>query len=440
MVLVGHYHMGVVLGRGRFGWVSRATHHIIGRPVAVKHQPWAVDGISCGGEAGEHKDCQHVEVTKCRAALENEAALLARISHPSIVALMEVVRGPSGVYVCLEDLGDTNLATLVLQRFESKNTGLSESFASTVFRQVAAGLHHLHSQGILHRDVKPENIMVIPGTKYVAPVAKLIDLGLAMAWEPSSPLNTARTCAGTVNYLAPELTLSAHNYGPEIDVFSLGASLYFTLIGETPFIEYKRNGRRGTTAVYGLQLHHEDAIDTLSRQAGVVLHAMMDTNPKTRWNLPNLLDYIWFNIPYTDLQKRKEGYIFKNKNSSERKNNSKASEFKNSSTDSEEDLGYDSRFRGSRMRSNFAHGYGPNNSGISSELSESYNSCDDVSTYNNRKQSYWVDKQCVELVSSLLKKDAEDVLHKLWEEPWGPVGGMYNLLLHAGEPPCLEHN
>lgn len=278
--------------------------------------------------------------------------------------------------------------------------------------------------------------MVIPGTKYTAPVAKLIDLGLAMAWEPSSPLNTSRTCAGTINYLAPELTYSAHNYGPEVDVFSLGASLYFTLIGETPFIEYKRNGRRGTTAVYGLQFHHEDAIDTLTRQAGVVLHAMLDTNPKTRWTLPQLLEYIWFNMPLADVQKCKEGYMKKNCNGlHDRKNSTKVNDFKNSSTDSEDDLDYSLRLRGSRMKSDFACAYRADNSGISSELSECYSSCDDVSTCNEMKETCWLDMHCVDLVSTLLKKESEDVLHHLWEEPWGPVGGMYNLLLHGGKPP-----
>lgn len=439
MVLVGHYHMGGVLGRGKFGWVSRATHQVVGYQVAVKHQPWAVGGMGCGGKSGEHADCQHVEETRWRAALENEAALLARVSHPSVVALLEVMRGPTGLYVCLEDLGDTTLAALVTQHFERNCIGLAEPIAAIIFSQVAAGLHHLHNQGILHRDVKPENIMVVPGKTLLAPIAKLIDLGLAAAWEPSSPLTTARTRAGTVCYMAPELTSSAHEYGPEVDVFSLGASLYFTLVGEVPFSEYVRNGCRGTTSLFGLQLHHEEALDALTPQAAVVLRAMLQTSPKCRWSLPRVAEHHWFcNQCSTSVALsqhrcsliRGKGVIF---------------ELDSVSNVAESEKSVLNHCKFVKFGTNIER-YGEVISGESCKClptsAKSYdirNNVDDNGSSSNnivnvdgdRKRCYLINMQCVGRVSSLLQKDSDDVLQHLGEEPWGPVGGMYNLLLHT---------
>ncbi|KAG7173836.1 probable myosin light chain kinase DDB_G0271550 [Homarus americanus] len=432
MVLVGHYHMGGVLGRGRFGWVSRATHQVVGYQVAVKHQPWAVDGVGCGGETGQHTGCLHVEETQWRAALENEAALLARISHPSVVALMEVMRGPSGLYVCLEDLGDTTLAALVIQHYEKKCCGLAEPIAAIIFNQVAAGLHHLHNQGILHRDVKPENIMIVPGKELVAPVAKLIDLGLAAAWDSSSPLTTAQTRAGTVSYMAPELTSSAHEYGPEIDVFSLGASLYFTLVGEVPFNEYTRNGRRGTTALFGLQLQHEDALDTLTPQAAAVLRAMLHTNPASRWTLPRVCGHSWFCkqnsissifIEYPDSQSGRKGTTDARDGMPD---NNKLGKLSSHVKGLENEV---SSISCCNLEFNYTK-----RCELSDESSdaESTGSCNNsVNTNDGRKQSFWINMQCVGHVSSLLQKDSEDVLHHLGHEPWGPVGGVYNLLLRT---------
>lgn len=433
MVLVGHYHMGGVLGRGKFGWVSRATHRVVGYQVAVKHQPWAVGGIGCGGEAGQHTNCQHVEETQWRAALENEAALLAKVSHPSVVALLEVMRGPSGLYVFLEDLGDTTLADLVTQHFERNCTGLAEPLAAIIFTQVAAGLHHLHNQGILHRDVKPENIMVVPGKTLVAPVAKLIDLGLAAVWEPSSPLTTARTRAGTVSYMAPELTSASHEYGPEVDVFSLGASLYFTLIGEVPFSEYTRNGRRGTTALFGLQLHHEDALDTLTPQAAVVLRAMLHTNPKCRWTLQRVCEYDWFckqnsmSVSLNKLHYPVKRVVFEvdslstiHERNASAMNACKPAEISNSIKRSEDEIDSGSFKYLSICAKNIE---------VSSNSDEA-DSSNDVNT-SGSSRCYWINMQCVGHVCSLLHKDSEDVLLHLGQEPWGPVGGMYNLLLHT---------
>lgn len=305
MVIIGEYSVSSVVGRGRFGWVSRAHHRILGHAVAVKHQPWPVGGAECSGSSGDHADCQHVDEDKWRAALEHEAHFLAKISHPSIVALVDILRLPTGgLCVCLEDLGDTTLESLVYRHYYKNETGLAEPFVACVFHQITQGLNHLHECGILHRDIKPENVMVFlhkdEDNGLYKPIAKLIDFGLAAAWTPNNPLCTAVTRVGTVTYMAPELTGSAHKYGPEVDVFSLGVALYYSLIGETPFVEYQRNGCRGTTALFGLMAQHLDALDTISDSASKLVQAILKADPKQRWTLEQFCSSKWLAVHYPE--------------------------------------------------------------------------------------------------------------------------------------------
>ncbi|XP_068235187.1 probable myosin light chain kinase DDB_G0271550 [Palaemon carinicauda] len=437
MVLIGYYHFGMVLGRGKFGWVSQATHKVVGHCVAVKHQPWAVGGNTCGGASGEHVDCQHAEEAQWRAALENEAGLLARISHPSVVALLEVVRMPNELYLCLEYLGEITLASMVSQEYEEKGTGLIEPEAACIFKQVAAGLHHLHCEGILHRDVKPENIMVVPSHNGEMPIAKLIDLGLAALWDPLSPLNTSCTRAGTVVYLAPELTSSAHAYGPEIDVFSLGASLYYALIGETPFMEYSRNGKRGTTALYGLQLQHEEALDSLTREAASLLRLMLDTNPDKRCTLPQFCGHTWLMQDYYPSRSRtaNSSLIVKCHSSLDISSLFNVIGKDYFCEESDESLEFDDEISSSDELSFVKNHYSRS---IVSTSSSSVGSVTKLrirsSSSNNSEDTkdILINMECVDRVSCLLQKDNDHVLQHLGEEPWGPVGGIYNLLLHTG--------
>ncbi|KAK7084770.1 hypothetical protein SK128_003623 [Halocaridina rubra] len=408
MVLVGHYNFGVVLGRGRFGWVSRATHQVVGQNVAIKHQPWAVGDVTCGGNT---------------------------------VAMLEVVRTPEELYVCLEYLGDTTLAVLVSQHFKEKNIGLDEMATSCIFRQVAAGLHYLHGEGILHRDVKPENVMVIPSQHIDIPVAKLIDLGLAAAWDPLYPPNTSESRVGTVAFMAPELTSPSCCYGPEIDVFSLGATLYYTLTGELPFTEYKRYGKRGTTALFGLQIHHEEALDLLTTQAALLIRNMLRTDPKLRWGLSKILIYDWVLQEYcSEISFSPPPPLIDTCDVFEKGILSSIIGKDYFSVDNDVDqssclleglINVKSHIH--QLNMSFS------NSSIGSITRQRIqSSCSESSICSD--QDIGVNMECVDRVSVLLKKDYDHILEHLDKEPWGPVGGIYNLLLHAELVRCTSRS
>lgn len=284
MVVIGKYLVGTVVGRGRYGWVSKAKNLELNMQVAIKHAPWAV-GESCKG-GKNHDKCDHVKDSLWQAALTHEASVLSKISHPAIVSLLDIGEEPSGtMYICLEDLGNTSLTTWVLEQSDSP---LSESVSKIILSQTASGLQHLHDLGILHRDVKPDNIMILKSSRNLC--AKIIDLGLAATWAPEKLLNTSvEFRAGTLSYMAPELMKPNTFYGCKVDIFSLGASLYFSLFAESPFHEFSRNNIRLTTSIFGLQAHHEENLDSLSKYFATSLRAMLCSDPAKRCSLELVL-------------------------------------------------------------------------------------------------------------------------------------------------------
>src|SRR5262249_21557363 len=126
--------------------------------------------------------------------------------------VMEFVDGPS--------LGD---------RIEREGR-LPEAEAVRVITQVAQALHHAHRQQVIHRDVKPDNILLAADGR-----AKLTDLGLAKDCEAGPALTRASTGLGTPNFMAPEQFRDAKNADPRCDIYSLGATLYMAITGELPF-------------------------------------------------------------------------------------------------------------------------------------------------------------------------------------------------------------
>src|SRR5947209_12345455 len=115
------------------------------------------------------------------------------------------------------------------QRLEREGR-MAEAEAIRLIAQVAQGLHRAHKQNLVHRDVKPDNILVRPDG-----VAKLADLGLVK--ETDADLNLTRTGRGlgTPHFMAPEQFRDAKNADPRCDVYSLGATLYMMVTGELPF-------------------------------------------------------------------------------------------------------------------------------------------------------------------------------------------------------------
>jgi eukaryotic-like serine/threonine-protein kinase len=204
--VLGRYLLLERLGSGGFGEVFRAQDELLRRQVAVKRVPCESDGV------GE------------RAAREAHAA--ARLSHPAIVALYEATEQDGWFYLTSELVEGQTLARLIAQ------DALDDEQIVEIGRALCDALRHAHSRGVIHRDVKPQNILVPDEPADRSGIAKLTDFGGArLAGEEA--LTATGDVLGTLAYMAPEQS-EGQEAGPEADLYSLALVLYEALSGENP--------------------------------------------------------------------------------------------------------------------------------------------------------------------------------------------------------------
>ena len=201
------YEVGEVLGMGGFGVVVAGVHRQLGREVAIKQLPRDVGA-----------DLQ------ARARFVSEARLLATLDHPHIVPIYDFVDHDGLLLLVMEKLTGGTVGS----RFRAQ--GFTQQTACAVVVAACSGLHHAHGEGILHRDVKPENMMFSSKE-----VLKVTDFGLAKVAGPSQTLMTQTGYVlGTPAYLAPEQATGAE-LTPATDVYATGTVLYELLTGGSPF-------------------------------------------------------------------------------------------------------------------------------------------------------------------------------------------------------------
>lgn len=201
------------LGSGGMSAVYLAEHLVMKRRVAVKVLP--------------KRKLNAVYLER----FMREAQAIASLDHPHIVRAYDVDRFEDVHYIVMEYFEGQNLR----QRVQADGPLAYEEAASFI-RQAALGLGHAHQIGIVHRDVKPDNILVNKQN-----LVKILDLGLALLDEANFSGQTSSfdqdKILGTADYLAPEQALDSHNVDARADVYGLGATLYFCLTGSPPFPE-----------------------------------------------------------------------------------------------------------------------------------------------------------------------------------------------------------
>jgi len=208
---LGRYRILAELGRGTMGVVYRAHDPDLGRDVALKVIRPAVEAAEEGATNYEQR-------------FFNEARAAARLSHPAIVVVHDVGRDPpsGALFMALELLRGRTLHAIIRE-----SAPLPWREALSLVERVAEGLHHAHERGIVHRDVKPANIMVLESGE-----PKIMDFGIAKV--EASQLTAAGQLFGTPLYMSPEQAL-ARPVDARSDVFSLGAVLYEMLTGRKAF-------------------------------------------------------------------------------------------------------------------------------------------------------------------------------------------------------------
>jgi predicted Ser/Thr protein kinase len=216
--IVGGCRIDEVIGRGGMGVVYKATQLSLSRPVAIKVLPEEVSGQP-----------QFVERFK------REVDILARLSHPNVVTVFERGEIEGRLYVVMEYVQGTSLREVM------RKGPLPSGEALVVVRGVLSALEHAHGKGIIHRDVKPENVLVAPGG-----IVKVADFGLSrlMGPEATTRLTHTNLLLGTYEYMAPEQRERAKEADERADIYATGVVLYEMLAGELPIGHFAALSRK----------------------------------------------------------------------------------------------------------------------------------------------------------------------------------------------------
>ncbi len=214
-LVLGQYVILSLLGQGGMGKVFKARHRLMKRIVALKVINPAL-----------------LQDARAIQRFHREIQAVASLSHPNIVAAFDADYVGTTHFLVMEYVEGIDLNRLV------KQVGpLPPGVACEFVRQAALGLQHAHTQGMVHRDIKPHNLLVTRGpAPALAPVVKILDLGLARlhAGDIDGMTNTGAVM-GTPDFIAPEQASDSHTVDIRADLYSLGCTLYLLLTGEPPF-------------------------------------------------------------------------------------------------------------------------------------------------------------------------------------------------------------
>jgi serine/threonine protein kinase len=205
---IGSYDVLEKIGTGATGVVYKGIHHITGQVVAIKVV---------------NEDVTEDEVLLKR--FEREFSTIHLLNHPNMVHGYEFARHADPPYLVMEFVDGESVADIIERR-----GALPEEEALSLIVQVAGALQDAHDHGIIHRDVKPDNILVTTDGQ-----AKLSDLGLAKDLSSELSLTNLGRGLGTPHFMAPEQVGDAKHVDARCDVYGLGATLYMMVTGVMPF-------------------------------------------------------------------------------------------------------------------------------------------------------------------------------------------------------------
>ncbi|KFV00910.1 PAS domain-containing serine/threonine-protein kinase, partial [Tauraco erythrolophus] len=202
-----------LIGKGSFGFVWTARSKKDHQEVVVKFI-WKERVL---------EDCWVDDPDLGRVT--QEIAILLKLQHPSIIKVLDVFENEHFFQLVMEKHG----SGLDLFTFIDNRPNLDEPLASYIFRQLVSAVGYLHCRNILHRDIKDENIVIAEDF-----TIKLVDFGSAAYLEPGKLFYTF---CGTIEYCSPEVLSGKPYHGPELEMWSLGVTLYTLVFGENPFCE-----------------------------------------------------------------------------------------------------------------------------------------------------------------------------------------------------------
>jgi serine/threonine protein kinase len=250
---LGPYIITDWIGQGGMGHVYKAVHKVLGRECAVKVLP------------------QHKSTPEAINNFAREIRLQAKLDHPNLVRAYDAGHDGNVHYLVTEYVPGLDLRRLIRSQGP-----LTIQQAASVIMQAAMGLDYAHQSDLIHRDVKPGNVLVTP-----TGIAKVSDLGLAGCMQEKESDPRSGKIVGTPDYLSPEQIRNPHEVTRVTDIYSLGCTLYYAVTGKVPF-------PGGTTASKAQRIRHETPwhprqfVPDISEEFVEVIADMMEKDPAKR--------------------------------------------------------------------------------------------------------------------------------------------------------------
>ena len=254
------YKYGRMIGKGAFGKVNLGLNILTGRVVAIK---------------SFNKDNIKNELSKKKILYETN--LMRKLRHPSITKILETFESEKYIFIIMEYISGGNL-----QSFVKKRRKLSEKTAKIFFKQIIEGIKYIHSQNIVHRDIKLENILIDLNNNI-----KICDFGVGIMINQNSILHDQ---CGTPVYMAPEIIKNEGYFGFPVDIWSSGIALYIMLSGNVPFNRGKLHDLQ-----YSILNTPLNPIKDISNEANDLLKGLLNKDPNKRLSPEEILNHPWLN-------------------------------------------------------------------------------------------------------------------------------------------------
>ncbi|GMI69749.1 autophagy-related protein 1c [Hibiscus trionum] len=276
--VVGDYLVGRQIGSGSFSIVWHARHRVHGTEVAIKEIVM--------GRLNK----------KLQESLMSEIFILKRINHPNIIGLHDIIEVPGKIHLVLEFCKGGDLSMYV-----TRLGSVPEATAKHFMQQLAAGLQVLRDNNLIHRDLKPQNLLLTTNDSNA--VLKIADFGFARSLQPRG---LAETLCGSPLYMAPEI-MQMQKYDAKADLWSVGAILFQLVTGKTPFtgnnqIQLLQNILKST------ELHFPAVNDYLTADCKDLCQKLLRRNPVERLTFEEFFNHPFLSQGQPDKSLRNQSF------------------------------------------------------------------------------------------------------------------------------------
>ena len=214
---------------------------------------------------------------------KTEIEILKIGQHPNIITLYDVIENEEKIYIIMEYCAGSDLFAYI----EERNFKLPEKHAAQIIRKLSSAVYYLHSFGIIHRDVKPENILMTDKTEYAD--IRLLDFGL------SKIVRQGEKCTepyGTLSYVSPEV-LQDIPYDERCDLWSIGVITYLLLSGVLPFDDENNIKEIARKTVYEKTPFYPSLFQNVSKEAIDFVDKLLQKDPDKRMKMTELFEHPW---------------------------------------------------------------------------------------------------------------------------------------------------